>query len=100
MTMSSSTEATTSAHDHDAHREEDFGPSQTAQSQGTQVGDALAGRLGTALARPPADTLLSNRALRLSSNSSVRSVAFRQAQRSHGNQFVQRAILRSQRSAS
>src|SRR5436189_2090623 len=34
-----------------------------------------------------------NRALSLSVNSNIRGVALRQVQRSHGNQFVQRALI-------
>ncbi|MCA1577389.1 MAG: DUF4157 domain-containing protein [Acidobacteria bacterium] len=61
------------------------------------MGALLGGTFGGALGSPPSDggKLLSDRTISLSSNAAVRSAVFRQAQRSQGNHFVQRAISRA-----
>ena len=55
------------------------------------------GTFGGVVRNPQSDggRLLSDRTISLSRNAAVRSAVFRQAQRTHGNHFVQRAISRA-----
>jgi hypothetical protein len=92
--MISSTETTSAVSDRDSSRQNKIETAAGAELGVDSAGGPLGGLLGTDFANPTLGSsgFLSNRALSLPANTTVRNAALRQAQRSHGNQFVQRAL--------
>ncbi|PWT95571.1 MAG: hypothetical protein C5B55_01125 [Blastocatellia bacterium] len=84
---------TSGAQELDSTREPD--PVSSSELSDEQVGGALGTGLTGAFGEPPATRVFNHPALLLSPNSNFRNTALRRVQQSHGNQFVQQALLRS-----
>ena len=97
-----STESTTTAEEQDTSRQNKPGNSPIAEAGGEQFGDPLRGVFTGAPCEPPADTSarLSHPSLSHPVNRSFRSIAFKHAQQTHGNHFVQRVMLQRNPSSS
>ncbi len=97
--MAHATETTSAAEEHDSTRRPDA--TSSSELSGYQAGGPLGGSFTGAFGEPPATRVFNHPALLLSPNGNFRSTALRRAQQSHGNHFVQQAMLRGvQRKAS